>query len=298
VSERGQLEDPWAAWLLERRHGGDEDHHHAVWLPMLLGIRDRVLEHARVREGDTLLDVGAGEGLIGFGALPMVGPAGRVIFSDISPALLDRCRELASELGAMDRCWFVLNGAEDLTEVGTGSVDVVSTRSVLIYVKDKRRAFSEFFRVLRPGGRLSIFEPINRLMYPEPLGRYAGFDVGAVAELAERVKAVAMRRSPGCDPMIDFDERDLFDMAETAGFVDVHLELRRSRTSECRPARWDAWLRSSPNPLAPTRGEAIDEALAPRERGRFLAHLKPLVQRGDQLSHEVLANLWASIPLS
>ena len=41
-------------------------------------------------------------------------------------------------------------------------MDIVTTRSVLIYVEDKRRAFEEFFRVLKPGGRISLFEPINR----------------------------------------------------------------------------------------------------------------------------------------
>lgn len=47
-------------------------------------------------------------------------------------------------------------------EVDDGSVDVVAIRSVLIYVEDKRRAFHELHRVLRRGGRLSLFEPINR----------------------------------------------------------------------------------------------------------------------------------------
>ena len=45
-----------------------------------------------------------------------------------------------------------------------GSVDVVTTRSVLIYVKDKAAALREFYRVLKPGGRVSLFEPINVLM--------------------------------------------------------------------------------------------------------------------------------------
>jgi ubiquinone/menaquinone biosynthesis C-methylase UbiE len=49
----------------------------------------------------------------------------------------------------------------------SASVDVVTTRSVLIYVKDRARAFAEFARVLRPGGRTSLYEPINRFVEHE-----------------------------------------------------------------------------------------------------------------------------------
>lgn len=55
----------------------------------LFPIRDRILADARVADGDVLLDVGAGDGLIAFGALPFVGETGTVIFSDISQDLLD-----------------------------------------------------------------------------------------------------------------------------------------------------------------------------------------------------------------
>ena len=53
----------------------------------------------------------------------------------------------------------------------------MTTRSVLIYVADKAAAFAAMYRVLRPGGRISLFEPINRLMFPEPPDRFWGYDV-------------------------------------------------------------------------------------------------------------------------
>ena len=77
-----------------------------------------------------------------------------VIFSDISEECLNDCRRLAGDAASYHRA-----SAADL---GGVSADVVTTRSVLIYVADKERAFAEFFRVLRPGGGPSIFEPINR----------------------------------------------------------------------------------------------------------------------------------------
>jgi len=108
-----------------------------------------------VAEGDAVLDVGCGDGLIAFGALEKVGPTGRVVFSDISQDLLDHCRVLAEQLGVLNRCDFWRAAAEDLRSVADASVDVVTTRSVIIYVKPKEQAFREFHRVLRSGGRHS-----------------------------------------------------------------------------------------------------------------------------------------------
>ena len=59
----------------------------------LANVRDKVLDRAELAEGETLLDVGCGEGLIGFGALER--GAGHVTFSDISEDLLEVCRAAA-----------------------------------------------------------------------------------------------------------------------------------------------------------------------------------------------------------
>ncbi|MCI0636783.1 MAG: hypothetical protein L0206_23130 [Actinobacteria bacterium] len=75
--------DKWAAWVLHRRDGDDPEQQEKA-LEHLIPIRDRVLDNARIRQGETLLDVGTGDGLIAFGALERVGPDGRVIASDIS----------------------------------------------------------------------------------------------------------------------------------------------------------------------------------------------------------------------
>ncbi len=163
LSERAK--DKWAEWLLHRRDADDPEERRQA-LTFLAPIRYRVLDSAALSEGDTLLDVGAGDGLIAFGALDRVGERGRVVFSDVSRDLLDHSRSLAEELGVLGRCRFVLAPADNLSAVDDESVDAVTTRSVLIYVEDKRRAFEEFYRVLKPGGRLSIFEPINRFNLP------------------------------------------------------------------------------------------------------------------------------------
>jgi arsenite methyltransferase len=98
--------DMWAEWLLERRHGGDPEDLKGA-LDYLYPVRNRVLDNAGIGEGDVVLDVGAGDGLIAFGALERVGTFGAVIFSDVSQDLLDQARSLAEETRVIDRCRFM-----------------------------------------------------------------------------------------------------------------------------------------------------------------------------------------------
>ena len=289
-------QDQWTQWLLHRRHGGDPEALTAC-AAGLASVRDQVLHNARIADGETVLDVGAGDGLIAFGALERVGTHGTVIFSDISQDLLDHCQALAQELGVHDRCQFLRAPAEDLTALDDASVDVVTTRSVLIYVTAKQQAFNEFYRVLKPGGRLSIYEPINRFGCPEPSKTFWGYDVTPISDLADKVQAVYHRHQPPqTNPMLDFDERDLLTFAEQAGFGEIHLEL----TVEIGPGslftpshRWEVAVRTAPNPLAPTLEEAMREGLTPAEVERFAAYLRPLVEQGKGTRRSAGARLWA-----
>jgi arsenite methyltransferase len=288
-----QARDRWHRWLLDVRHGGDEEHRERL-LRELYPVRDEVLDRAALRPDETLLDVGTGDGLIAFGALDRLGPEGRVIFSDISRDLLDHCHSAAAAAGQLRRCDFVLASADELHDIPDGSVDVVTTRSVLIYVADKAKAFSEFRRVLRPGGRLSIHEPINRLMHGCKPNLFFGYDVGPVAEIMAKLSArLTPEHGPGPDPMMDFDDRDLVRLAEQAGFADVRLDLRVSVTTWLPPVPWERFLRMSGNPNMPPLGETLEHALSATERAAFTAHLRPLVESGVGERRRALAYLTA-----
>jgi arsenite methyltransferase len=263
--------DRWAEWVAQMRPGEDEDDHpHWRW-------RDRVLDNAEPIAGQTVLDVGCGEGLVALGALDR--GAREAVFSDISQNLLDVCRETAAERGVLERCRFVQAPADGLAPVADASIDVVATRSVLIYVADKKTAFREFARVLRPGGRVSLFEPVNRFArtsWPS----WAGYDLSPLPEIARKLQAIYDAiQPPDTDPMLDFDERDLLALAEEAGFHPIRLELE-AEIRPTDPAPWETFVSRAGNPRIPTLGEAVDQALSAEERDRLIQHLRPLVQEG------------------
>ena len=108
--------DQWSRWLRERRDAGNERQRAAI-VDMLGPIRERVLAAAEPLEGATLLDVGTGDGLIGLAALRRVGAHGRVIFSDISDALLAHAHDAVAAAGLLARARFVSTQADDLAAI-------------------------------------------------------------------------------------------------------------------------------------------------------------------------------------
>ncbi len=173
--------DRWSRWHSVRDEGGAFDR--STLSVSLQEARDAILNAVGPLDGVTLLDIGTGDRLIGLGALDLVGPTGTVIFSDISEALLERCRESVVSQAAVDRARFLTTGVEDLAGVEDSSVEVVTGRAVLVFVTDKALAFAAMHRVLRPGGRISLCEVVGRLMFPEPAWRFWGYGVNPVREL-------------------------------------------------------------------------------------------------------------------
>jgi len=281
----------WSEWLLNRRFGGDAEQM-KIAMNFLYPIRDKVLQNANLEENETLLDVGCGDGLIAFGAFEKSKTV-KVIFSDISKDLLNHVKTMVQESRLSNRSQIIYASADDLSAIKNESVDVVTTRSVLIYVENKAKAFREFYRVLKPKGRLSIFEPINKFHHPEPETIFAGYDVTPVIDIANKIKAVYDSiQDPENDPMLDFDERDLIDLAEKAGFTEIHLEL----DIEIKPnhsVHWKGMLRTAPNPKIPTLEEAMDKALSAKERETFIGYLRPLVEAKRGVKYSARAFLWA-----
>jgi arsenite methyltransferase len=286
--------DKWSRWLLETRFGGDEKIAElSLW--MLRQIRDTLLEKAALKEGQVLLDVGAGDGLIAFGALEKLGPSGRVILADISRPLLDQAREAAEKMGVIDRCEFVEASAEDLSAIATESIDVVTTRSVLIFVEDKLRALKEFYRVLKPGGRTALFETVNRREQWRPSEIWTGVGGLYRAEEIEPISDLATRLVSSLEPletMTSAGHTEYLHMCEDAAFAATHIALNIA-SSPHPPAKIESLLKVSPNPLWPTPSELMDKIFTAEERARFIEHIRPLVEGGKGLARFSSVYIWA-----
>ena len=116
-------------------------------------------------QGERVVDIGSGAGFDSFVAREQIGPEGSLVGIDMTAEMLDKSRSTAKLLG-YDNVEFREGLAEDLP-VDDGWADVVISNGVINLCADKRRVFSEIFRVLRPGGRLQFADIANGKPVPE-----------------------------------------------------------------------------------------------------------------------------------
>jgi arsenite methyltransferase len=158
--------------------------------------------------GETVLDLGSGAGVDAFLAAREVGPEGRVIGVDMTPAMIDRARANAAK-GGYTNVEFRLGEIEHLP-IPDGSVDLIISNCVVNLSPDKPQVFREALRVLKPGGRMLVSDLVlTRPLSPE-LQQDVALYVGCIAGAAMK--------------------DDYLDMVRRAGFADVTVVEERGYT--------------------------------------------------------------------
>jgi SAM-dependent methyltransferase len=134
---------------------------------------------AHIRPGEVVVDLGSGGGLDVFLASKMVGPAGRAIGVDMTPAMIERARANAKAGGYTNVEFY--HSTIDQVPLPDASVDCVISNCVLNLAPDKPAVFREIARVLKPGGRIAVSDIALKRELPDAVSKSIAAYVGCIA---------------------------------------------------------------------------------------------------------------------
>ncbi len=133
---------------------------------------------AHLRPGEVVVDLGSGGGLDVFLAAKMVGPAGRAIGIDMTPAMIERARANAKGGGYTNVDFY--QSTIDTIPLPDASVDCVISNCVVNLAPDKPAVFREIARILKPGGRLAVSDIALKGELPEAIAKSMAAYVGCI----------------------------------------------------------------------------------------------------------------------
>lgn len=152
-------------------------------------------EFAGIQKGDTVVDLGSGAGNDCFVARHEVGETGKVIGVDFSEVMIEKARANAAKLN-YSNVEFRLGDIENIP-VGGNTADVVVSNCVMNLVPDKREAFAEVYRILKPGAHFSISDIVLTGELPESIKNAAEMYAGCIASAIQKEDYLGIIRDAG-----------------------------------------------------------------------------------------------------
>ena len=165
-------------------------------------------EFARIKAGDTIVDLGSGAGNDAFVARSVAGPEGKVIGIDFTEKMIQKARANAEKLG-LNNVEFRVGDIEKIP-VSDNTIDVVVSNCVLNLVPNKAKAFEETFRILKPGGHFSVSDIVLKGELPESLRKSAEMYAGCISGAIQK--------------------DDYIKTIEASGFEDIQIQKEKKIT--------------------------------------------------------------------
>lgn len=260
----------WSQWLHSTRFSYMNEEQMAQTLNWLNVVKDFVLNNAEIKPNDTVIDLGTGTGLLGFGVAERLNTDGKIIFSDKFEDCLVECQNFAKTLDIPAKYDFLQSGCEKIN-LANESVDKAVMRSVLVHILDKQAAMNEIYRILKPEGIFSAFEPIIRsntryyeLIAENEITDYSDFKQ-AETELMTNMN----------DPLTNFDENSLAQNLDEAGFKDATIDVQATDSSYIvLPNTVESWFSAPPSPGTSSMKEKFLTYFEEPKVNRFINEVK------------------------
>jgi len=262
----------WTEWLSKTRFASLSEAQKQQTLNWLQIVGDIIINSAKIKDNDTVIDIGTGTGLLAFKALEKLNGTGCVIFSDKFQDCLDSCQEFINTTAdTIKGSYKMLLSPADRIDLPDESVDKAIMRSVLVHIVDKQSAISEICRVLKKGGIFSFFEPVIssntrywELVNPNNIKNFEAFKNAENEFMTDKN-----------DSLCNFDENTIAKNLDEAGFSDGEINLDNVESKYIVSAPMiDEWFNNPPAPDRPTIKERFLRYFSEQEVNEYMKDLK------------------------
>ncbi len=209
----------WTQWLKSTRFAYMTEIQLNQTLNWLTSIRDEVLDLANLKENQKIADFGCGSGLLGFGVLERFEDKVELIFSDKFIDCIEECQKILNLSKTANNATFLQSDIINI-KLNNNYLDRALTRSVLVHVLDKQKAFNELFRVLKPGGIYCAFEPI----ISQNTRYYELTQSSEISDYEDFKNAEKEFMEDKNDALVNFNSSSLKENMKNAGFSIINLE--------------------------------------------------------------------------
>lgn len=260
----------WTDWLNNTRFYSLSEEQKQQTFAWLLSVRDKILTIADIKKDEIILDVGTGTGLLAFGAYELLGGTGLVIASDKFSDCVYECQQIA-KLSKIEKGFQTLVTPAEKIDLPDNYADKIVMRSVLVHILDKQTCIDEFYRVLKPSGKVVLFEPIMSsntkyydLIAPDLITNFDKF---------KEIEYEITHKND--DPITNFDENTLKEMFEKSGFsqVDVQIEVVKS-TYVAKADVIPNWFDAKPSPGALSLKDKFLKYVTEEEFNLYLSEIQ------------------------
>jgi ubiquinone/menaquinone biosynthesis C-methylase UbiE len=233
-----------------KAYGGTApENYEKYFVPVIGGpLAKELIEIAAIREGESVLDVACGTGIVARLAAERASNSGRVAAVDINPGMLNVARSTAAEKSIE---WYESN-AENIP-LPDETFDVVLSQLGLQFFQDPLAGLREMKRVLRPTGRLLI-----RTVGPTP-ELFTIFDEALARHISPQLSAFVQK------VFSLHDKEQIFNMLNAAGFRDISI-LRRSKKLRLPSPKEFLWQYVHSTPLAEPLSQVDDSKRSALEK--------------------------------
>lgn len=259
----------WGEWLKKARFSYMTEEQKEQTLRWLIMVRDKIIEKANILPNHTVIDIGTGTGLLAFGSYELIKGHGKMIAMDSSEDCLEECRKLAIECNFGEE-FETLSSDIYQIKLEDNFTDIAVMRSVLVHVLDKSKALSEIYRILKPGGRFSFFEPVvsSNTKYSELINS----NIKNYAKFKEVENQIMNDQN---SPLTNFTEETLKLDIEKAGFKNINLEIAEEKsTYPVKAEMIEPWFNTPTSPGNPSLKDKLLNFFKPEEVEELIQNIR------------------------